>query len=479
MTEDRFDAIEMKEACGIVGIAGAEASRLAFYGLFALQHRGQESAGIAASDGISLRLHKDTGLVSQVFRDRDLDQLAGNFAIGHTRYSTTGGSTARNAQPFLIDTRYGPLALGHNGNIANAPALRKMLLEKGIGLMTGSDSELLAMMLAGSEGENWPARIASVMHQWVGAYSLVLLTKDGVYGVRDPWGFRPLAWGELSDGGYALASETCALQLLGCREIGEVPRGAIVRLDGATLTMFDGWSMASQGNPETRSQPQQASCSFEYVYFSRPDSVWNGKSVHAVRRAMGEILAEEAPADADVVIAVPDSSIAAAIGYAHRSGIPYDEGLVKNRYIGRTFIEPTQSLRKKGVALKFATLPGTLQGARIVVVDDSIVRGTTTKPLVALLRAAGASEVHLRIASPPVLHQCYMGVDMGEQLIAVGRTVDEIARELGADSLAYLSVDGLARAIGVQGLCRACFDGNYPIPVDEGFEKSSFEGGIR
>ncbi|MDH7484145.1 MAG: amidophosphoribosyltransferase, partial [Spirochaetales bacterium] len=347
MTEDPFKAIEVKEACGIVGIAGAEASRLAFYGLFALQHRGQESAGIAASDGISLRLHKDTGLVSQVFRDRDLDQLGGTFAIGHTRYSTTGGSTARNAQPFLIDTRYGPLALGHNGNIANAPALRRMLLEKGIGLMTGSDSELLAMMLAGSEGENWPARIASVMHQWMGAYSLVLLTKDGVYGVRDPWGFRPLAWGELSDGGYALASETCALQLLGCREIGEVPRGAIVRLDGVTLTIFDGWSMASEGDPVARSQPQQASCSFEYVYFSRPDSVWNGKSVHAVRRAMGEILAEEAPADADVVIAVPDSSIAAAIGYAHRSGIPYDEGLVKNRYIGRTFIEPTQSLRKK------------------------------------------------------------------------------------------------------------------------------------
>jgi len=286
--------------------------------------------------------------------------------------------------------------------------------------------------------------------------------------VRDPWGFRPLAWGRTDSGGWAVASETSALRVMGCAEYEEIAPGEILHFSEKGLVERVSAGIAAP----------HAACSFEYVYFSRPDSVWNGKNIHAVRRRTGEILAEEAPADADLVIPVPDSSIAAAIGYAHRSGIPFSEGLVKNRYIGRTFIEPTKALRRQGVALKFSPLRETLEGARIVLVDDSIVRGTTTGPIVALCRAAGAREIHLRIASPRILHPCHMGVDMGSErdLIAVGRSPDEIARMVGADSLSYLSVEGLTRAIGVDGICRACFDGDYPIPIDSGFSKESFEG---
>jgi len=460
-----------REACGIVAVGGDEAARLAFFGLFALQHRGQESAGIATFDQGMMYLHKDTGLVSQVFRDPTLQSLPGRLAIGHTRYSTTGRSSARNAQPFLIETQFGPLALGHNGNIANAPSLRQALLAKGIGLMTGSDSELLAMMLAGMPQKSWMDRIEAGMKQWVGAYSLVIMTADGVYAVRDPWGLRPLAWGTTEDGGWAAASETSALRVMGCTSIEEIPPGSILHFE-------------AKGLIERRivaSNAKRAACAFEYVYFSRPDSVWNGRSIHAIRMRLGELLAQESPADADFVMPVPDSSIAAAIGFAHASGLPFGEGLVKNRYIGRTFIEPTPALRRQGVALKFSPLTESMAGKRIVIVDDSIVRGTTTGPLVKLCRQAGAREVHLRIASPPILHPCYMGVDMGTQkdLIAVGRSTSEIAHLLDADSLAYLSIEGLSRAIGVEGLCRACFDGDYPIDVDRQFTKESFEGGAR
>lgn len=458
---------QLRESCGIVAVIADEAARVAFFGLFALQHRGQESAGIATLDKGSIHVHKDVGLVSQVFRDQNLSALAGSIAIGHTRYSTTGKSSARNAQPFVIDTQYGPLALGHNGNIANAPVLRKTLLSRGLGLMTGSDSELLAMMLAGTQGSDWIERIEAAMKEWVGAYSLVILTAEGVYAVRDPWGFRPLAWGRIDAGGFAVASETSALRVMGCSFYEEIAPGEILHFDAKGLVQ----------RARVDIDVPHAACSFEYVYFSRPDSVWNGKNIHAVRRLLGENLAKEAPVAADIVIPVPDSSIAAAIGYSRQSGIPFGEGLVKNRYIGRTFIEPTKALRRQGVALKFSPLRETLEGARIVLVDDSIVRGTTTAPLVKLCRQAGAREVHLRIASPRILHPCYMGVDMGtpSELIAVGKGEDEIARLLGADSLAYLSIEGLSEAIGVKGLCRACFDGQYPIPIDEGFTKESFE----
>ncbi|MCX8013690.1 MAG: amidophosphoribosyltransferase, partial [Rectinema sp.] len=375
-----------REACGIVAVGSDDAARLAFFGLFALQHRGQESAGIATFDQGMMHLHKDVGLVSQVFRDATLQSLPGQLAIGHTRYSTTGRSTARNAQPFFIETQFGPLALGHNGNIANAPALRQALLGKGLGLMTGSDSELLAMMLAGLPGESWMDRISAGMQRWVGAYSLVLLTDDGAYAVRDPWGFRPLAWGIMEGGSeeytWAVASETSALRVMGCTRIEEIPPGSILR--------FGPRGLIEQQRVSTGARP--AACSFEYVYFSRPDSVWNGRSIHAARTRLGEILAQEAPAEADLVMPVPDSSIAAAIGYARASGIPFGEGLVKNRYIGRTFIEPTPALRRQGVALKFNPLKESMEGKRIVIVDDSIVRGTTTGPLVRLCRQAGAKE---------------------------------------------------------------------------------------
>ena len=466
---------EAREECGIVGIASAAADRLSrdaartvFYGLFALQHRGQEAAGIASSDGSGLHLHKDLGLVSQVFREDSLDSLPGSLAIGHTRYSTTGNSSMRNAQPFVIETRHGPLAVAHNGNIANASLLRRELLERGIGLSSASDTELLAMDLAGAEGSTWPERIAGAMRRWEGAFSLLVLTREAIYALRDPWGFRPLSRGTLPDGSAAFASETSALRILGARDFEELAPGRIVEARGGSMRIHPGLE------PKRRS-----SCAFEYVYFSRPDSEWNGRSVHAARRALGAILAEEAPALADIVVPVPDSAIPPAIGYADVSGIPYEEGLVKNRYIGRTFIEPTEALRKRGVALKFSPLAGNLEGKRIVLVDDSIVRGTTTRALVALIRGAGAREIHLRVASPPIRHPCYMGVDMGDpaELIARRFGPEGLAAELGVDSLAWLSLEGLARAIGTGGLCDACFSGQYPIEIHEGGSKTAFEGG--
>lgn len=469
-----------REECGIVGIAvpagrpdipvfeAGEAARTAFFGLFALQHRGQEAAGIASSDGEVIHLHKDLGLVSQVFRGGSLDPLVGGLAIGHTRYSTTGNSTARNAQPFVIDTIHGPIAVAHNGNITNAATLRRGLLEKGIGLSSASDSELLAMNLAGSRGEDWPARIAEAMALWEGAFSLIVLTREAIYALRDPWGFRPLALGRLQTGIGAVASETSALRILGALETSEVEPGTIARIDAEGIAVFPGVPARAR-----------ASCSFEYVYFSRPDSDWNGRSVHAARKALGSLLAEEAPVEADIVIPVPDSAIPTAIGFAATSGIPYEEGLVKNRYIARTFIEPTEALRRKGVALKFNTLPAALRGKRVVLIDDSIVRGTTTGALVALLRAAGAREIHLRIASPPIKHPCFMGVDMGkpEELIAARLDAAGLARELGADSLAWLSLEGLRKAIGTGGTCEACFTGRYPLAIDRGQTKTGFEGG--
>jgi len=469
-----------REECGVVGLAlpgpegegpgTTEAARTVFYGLFALQHRGQEAAGIATTGGGAIHLHKDQGLVSQVFRGGSLDPLAGHLAIGHTRYSTTGNSSARNAQPFVIDTRHGPVAVAHNGNITNAAALRKGLLEKGIGLSSASDSELLAMNLAGAEGPDWPSRLASSMELWEGAFSLLVLTREAVYALRDPWGFRPLAFAALPGGGQGAASESSALRILGASSTTEVPPGSIVELSPSGVRVFPGVKPR-----------RESACSFEYIYFSRPDSVWKGRSVHAARRALGEALALEAPAEADLVIPVPDSAIPPAIGYAAALGLPYEEGLVKNRYIGRTFIEPTEALRRQGVALKFNTLPEALRGKRVVVVDDSIVRGTTTGPLVAMLRSAGASEVHLRIACPPIKHPCFMGVDMGkrEELIASRLEARELAAALGADSLAWLSREALHRAIGTGGLCDACFSGDYPVAVDEGGTKTAFEGGPR
>ncbi len=461
------------EECGIIGIfaPNEDVSRMAFFGLFALQHRGQEAAGIAVSDGATVRLHKEVGLVAQVFNPQNLAPLRGHFAIGHTRYSTTGSSSARNAQPFLIETRHGPLALAHNGNLINAASLRQELLDHGGGLYSSSDTEVMTMMLAGAEGKNWNERLKNSMTRWTGAYSLVILTRDGVLAVRDPWGFRPLSVGLLPSGGWAAASESGALRTLGCEAIREVQPGEIVTLSNSALSV-------QQALPPA---PQLARCVFEQIYFSRPDSFWDGQSVHHVRQKLGRELAQEDPIDADVVIPVPDSSIPAAIGYSASSGIPYNDGFIKNRYIGRTFIQPTDSLRKQGVALKFNVIVENVLGKRVVMIDDSIVRGNTTGPLVKLLREAGAREVHVRITCPPITHPCYMGVDMGaqEDLAAYRMSVEQMRDHMGCDSLYFLSLDGMMRAVGRKtGYCSACFTGNYPIPIDASYLKTGFEKSI-
>lgn len=462
-----------QDECGIIGVfaPNEDVSRMAFFGLFALQHRGQEAAGIAVSDGVTMRLHKDIGLVSQVFNEHNLAPLTGHYAIGHTRYSTTGSSSLRNSQPFMIETQHGPLAVAHNGNLVNAADLRRDLLRRGIGLSSSSDSEVITMMLAGAPGDAWDDRIRNTMPKWRGAYSLVILTRDGVYAVRDPWGFRPLSVGLLPSGGHAAASEWGALRTLGCQAIREVKPGEIVTLSNTALRV-------RQALPPA---PRLALCTFEHIYFSRPDNVWDGLNVHHVRQRLGEELAREAPIEADVVIPVPDSSVPAAIGYARESGIPYNDGFIKNRYIGRTFIEPTDSLRRQGVAMKFNALDDNLRGQRVVAIDDSIVRGTTSGPLVKLLRDAGAREVHMRITCPPIAHPCFMGVDMGtyEELIAHRMTIDEMRDHIDCDSLRFLSLEGMLRAIGRrEGYCNACFTGLYPIELDAEYTKTGFEEAI-
>lgn len=447
------------EECGIIGVSspsGEQTAQLAFFGLFALQHRGQEAAGIAVSDGSRARLHKDVGLITQVFDNEALAPLAGYHAIGHTRYSTVGSSVARNAQPFLVETMHGPLAVAHNGSLVNAAELRDELLQRGFGLTATSDTEVMALMLAAASGRTWEDRLERTMPSWKGAYSLVILGADCVVAARDPWGFRPLSVGRLTEGGWVVASETCALHTLGCVDISEVEPGEIVTARGDEI--------ARRRTPSAYGGTSR--CSFEFVYFSRPDSEWDGRSVHAVRQRLGERLAAESPVDADVVVPVPDSSIPAAIGYARASGIPFNDGLIKNRYIGRTFIEPSQSLRERRVAMKFNALAENLAGRRVVVIDDSLVRGTTAGPLVRMIREAGATEVHLRITSPAVKHPCFMGVDMGtyDELIASRLGLEELRRHVGCDSLEFLSVEGMLGAIGRDdGYCTACFTGEYAI----------------
>ena len=458
------------EECGVIGVSSPDAhvAQQAFFGLFALQHRGQEAAGIAVADGAMARLHKDVGLVGQVFTPERLAPLEGQHAIGHTRYSTTGASGARNAQPFLVETMYGPLAVAHNGNLVNAAYLRSELLTRGFGLTATSDTEVMTLMLAAAKGATWEERLASLMPSWIGAYSLVVLVADTVLAARDPWGFRPLSVGRLPDGGHAVASETCALRTLGCIDIEEVRPGEIVVMSGADIRRLQAVPAAT-----TLSR-----CTFEFIYFSRPDSEWDSMNVHQVRQRLGERLAAEHPAVADVVVPVPDSSIPAAIGYARVSGIPYNDGLIKNRYIGRTFIEPTQEMRSRRVAMKFNSLPENLAGRRVVLIDDSLVRGTTAGPLVTLLREAGAREVHLRITCPPIIEACHFGVDMGhdDDLIAARMNVDELCRHVGADSLAFISVGEMMKALERDnGYCNACFTGEYPVEITRRHSKSQFD----
>ncbi|MEJ6722338.1 amidophosphoribosyltransferase [uncultured Ilumatobacter sp.] len=468
-----------KDECGVLGLStphGEGVAQLAFFGLFALQHRGQEAAGIAVSDGKRTRLHKEAGLVANVFTPDTLAPLTGYHAIGHTRYSTTGSNSGRNIQPFLVETMHGPLSVAHNGNIVNAAALRDELLHKGFGLTATSDTEVFTLMLAAAGGQTWQERIERTLPAWKGAFSLVILAADQVIAVRDPWGFRPLSVGRLPHGGYAVASETCALSTLGCVDVDEVKPGEMVTLRGGEIERTQVLA------PHTKA----ARCTFEFVYFSRPDSVWDGRSVHHTRQRLGIELAKESMVDADVVIPVPDSSIPAAIGFARESGLPFNDGLIKNRYIGRTFIEPTQDIRERGVALKFNALSENLKGKRVIMIDDSLVRGTTAGPLVKLVRDAGASEVHVRITCPPITHACHFGVDMGHDndLIASRLDVAEIQAHIGADSLAFLSLDGMMNAVASRdaadddGYCNACFTGQYPIAVGGAQAKLDFEGVI-
>ncbi len=442
--------------CGITGVLtpGREAARLAYFGLYALQHRGQESAGIAAADGGTIRSHKDMGLIGAIFDEETLQDLTGHIAVGHTRYSTTGSSIVVNAQPLLESTEIGDFAFAHNGNLTNTDELRETLSPTTT-LQATSDSEVMAKVLVESPGSMLD-RIKSVLSVARGAYSIVLCTKDELYAFRDPWGVRPLCLGSFEDGGYAVASESCALPTIGAKYIREIEPGEVVRItaNGIESTIV------------VREDAHPAMCMFEYIYFARPDSKLNGRSIYMARYAMGRALAKEHPVEADVVMAIPDSAVPGGIGYAAESGLPFIEGLIKNRYIGRTFISPDQGLRSRGVQLKFNPIVENLQGQRVVVVDDSIVRGTTTPRIVKLLREAGAKEVHLRITSPPIKHPCYLGVDMAtyDELIAANYSVDEIRAITGADSLGYLSLEGLVDATGRkrEEMCLGCLTGEYP-----------------
>ncbi|MFC2063144.1 amidophosphoribosyltransferase [Chloroflexota bacterium] len=458
----------MHESCGVFGIyaPGEDVARLTFFALFALQHRGQESAGIATTDGKKLQAYTDMGLVSQVFSEDSLSQLSGNIAVGHTRYSTRGSSRIANAQPIIGGRGSHVIAVAHNGNIINAELLYQELSNQGYTFRTSSDTEVIVNLILSSTEKSWVDRIRYAMHRLQGAYSLTIMTKDTLFGVRDPFGVRPLCLGALN-GGRVLASESCALDHIGASFVREVEPGEIVAINENDVEGY---------REETG---RKGLCIFEYIYFARPDSVINGRLLYPARQAMGEGLAEEYPVDADLVMGVPDSAVAAGIGYAHRSGIPVGEGLLKNRYVGRTFIEPDQRIRDLGVKVKFNPLPQMLNDKRLVVVDDSIVRGTTTPSVVKLLRKAGAREVHMRICAPPIRYPCFFGVDMAtrRELIAAQKTIPEIRDFIDADSLGYLSIDGLVKAVGLprENFCLACFTGDYPIPVQLEMDKLALE----
>jgi len=458
----------LHECCGIFGVyaPGEDVARLTFFALFALQHRGQESAGIATTDGKKLQVYAKMGLVSQVFDEDSLSHLSGDIAIGHNRYSTRGSSREINAQPIIVGKGSNSIAIAHNGNIINAEHLHQELSDLGYTFRTSTDTEVLANLILSSPEKRWVDRIRYAMHRLQGAYSLTLMTNHSLFGVRDPFGVRPLCLGTI-DGGWVIASESCALDHIGASFIREIEPGEIVSITENGIDSYQ------------EEVGRRALCIFEYIYFARPDSVINGRLLYPARQAMGEGLAQEHSVDADLVMGVPDSATAAGIGYALKSGIPLGEGLIKNRYVGRTFIEPDQRIRDLGVKLKFNPLPQMLDGKRVVVVDDSIVRGTTTPQVVKLLKRAGAKEVHMRICAPPIRYPCFFGVDMATrwELIAAQKTIPEVRDFIGADSLGYLSIDGLIKAVALPKdiFCMACFTGDYPIPVQLEMDKLALE----
>lgn len=454
-----------REACGVFGVyaPGRDVARLTFFGLFALQHRGQESAGIATSDGQQLFLRTSMGLVASAFTEDDLRALPGFIAIGHTRYSTTGSSVPVNAGPFLVRQGNDVIAVSHNGNLVNSDAVRAAVTARGATLQSTTDTEALAWMIVQTPGPDWPTRIRRAMTDFVGAYSLAILTPQALIAVRDPLGIRPLCLGRLAGepNGWVVASESCAFGPIGAEMVREIEPGEIVVIDHEGVRSYRDPDWAGQ----------QATCVFELIYFARPDSILLNRRLAIVRQRMGVELWREHPAEADVVVPLPDSATPAAIGYAMASGIPYAEALVKNRYIGRTFIQPDQRLREQGVKLKFNVVPEVIEGKRVVLVDDTIVRGTTSRPIVELLREHGAREVHMRVHAPPIRFPCYLGVDMATraELIAAQLSVAQIREAIGADSLGYLSLEGLMRAIGLprERFCTACLTGQYPVPVPE------------
>jgi amidophosphoribosyltransferase len=448
------------EECGVVGVFGhPEAATLAYLSLYALQHRGQESAGIVASNGEALISHRGMGLVADIFDEDILARLKGRLAIGHNRYSTSGSTVLKNCQPFVVEWAQGALAIAHNGNLVNADELRSKLEARGSIYQSTVDSEVIVHLIAASTESTLVGRITDALSQVRGAYSLVFLTEDRVIATRDPYGFRPLVMGRVGET-VVVASETCALDLVDAVYEREIEPGEIVIISEKGVESVRPFPPATRHN-----------CVFEYIYFARPDSRVFGRNVYEVRKDLGRQLAREAPADADIVIPVPDSGVPAAIGYAEEAGLPFEMGLIRNHYVGRTFIEPTNSIRHFGVKVKLNALREVLNGRRVVVVDDSIVRGTTSRKLVHMIRQAGAREVHMRISSPPTTHPCFYGIDTPtrEELIASSHDVAGIREYLGADSLAYLSVEGMYAFTGRQGngFCDACFTGKYPVPVDD------------
>lgn len=499
---EEFEDDHLHDECAVFGIydENKDVGRLAYFGLQALQHRGQESAGIAVGDGDTVVVNKDLGLVTQVFKESDFAALTGKIAIGHARYSTSGGAGSwEAAQPHLSAIGDEIIALAHNGTLVNTDSLRIELLERGIGFRSATDSEVAAKLIGYFTQESHHMRqgIRQTMELIEGAYAMVLITSTALYAFRDPNGIRPLVLGKFDDGGYVVSSETCGLDIVGATYVRDVKPGEVLRVNHEGL-------VCEQAVPARR----YTACIFEHVYFARPDSVFEGATIYQSRVWMGRVLAQEAPADADICIGVPDSGIPGAIGYAHESGIPYSEAIVKNRYVGRTFIQPTQELRRMGIRLKLNPMRASIEGRRIVVIDDSIVRGNTSKQLVQMLRDAGAVEVHMRIVSPEVKWPCFYGIDTDtqSQLISANKSVEEICEFIGADSLAFLSLPGLISTIGMEGeqkghapdpsmhgvpvrttscedcsdagFCTACFNGVYAVHIPHKYSSGSFLDGI-
>ena len=453
---------KLHEECGVVGVYGhPEAANLVYLGLYALQHRGQESAGIVASTHSKMHLELGMGLVADIFDPGRLLKLPGPLAIGHNRYSTAGKSELVNAQPCMINYAAGSLALAHNGNLVNAKAIRKELGSKGAIFQSTNDSEVIVHLMAQAKSENFVDRAAEALRQVSGAYSLVLMTENELLAARDPYGFRPLCLGKL-DKAYIIASETCVMDLIEAEFIREVEPGELILINENGLQSFFPFKKV-----------ESKYCVFEHIYFARPDSFLFGEHVYAARKEMGRAMAQESPVDADLIVPVPDSGVVSAMGFAEESGIPFEMGLIRNHYVGRTFIEPQSQIRNFGVKLKLNAVKNLISGKRLAIIDDSIVRGTTCRKIVKMLLEAGAKEVHLRISAPPILHSCYYGIDTPhkEELIAHTHSLEETRKYLGADSLQYLSIKKMLEVVqnGKNKFCSACFDGNYPVPITDHF----------